>query len=64
MVVVNLDLVLQRQYFILSCTFFAFVIQQYYIVVCLDFSLIGSDPKVSHLLAGIAMSILDEGKGL
>ena len=26
-------------------------------MVCVDFSLIGSDPKVSHLLAGIAMSV-------
>jgi len=33
-------------------------------MVCVDISLIGSDPKVAHLLAGIAMSIADEGKGL
>jgi len=32
-------------------------------MVCVDFSLIGSDPKVSHLLAEIAMFIAD-GKGL
>jgi len=34
-------------------------------MVCVDFSSIGSesDPKVSHHLAGIAMSIADEGKG-
>jgi len=42
---------------------FAFVIQQYNLMVYLDFSLIGSDPKVSHLLAVIAMSIAEEGKG-
>jgi len=30
---------------------------------CFDFTLIGSDPKVSHLLAEIAMSIAEEGKG-
>jgi len=60
----KLELVLQRQYFILSSTFFAFVIQQYKLMVCLDFSLIGLDSKVSHPLAGIAMSIADEGKGL
>ena len=37
---------------------FVFVIQQYNLVVCVDFSLICSDPNVSHLLAGIAMSIV------
>jgi len=63
-VVVKLELALHRQYFILSSTFIAFVIQRYDLMVCLDFSLIGSYPKVSHLLAGIAMSIADEGKGL
>jgi len=31
-------------------------------MVCVDFSLIDSDPKVSHLLAGIAMPIANEGK--
>jgi len=30
-------------------------------MVCVDFSLIGYDPKVFHTLAGIAMSIADEG---
>ena len=64
MVVVKLELVLQRQYFILSRTVFAFFIQQYNLMVCLEFSLIGSFPKVSHLLAGIDLSIADEGKGL
>jgi len=43
---------------------FVFVIQQYNLMVCVDFFLIGFDPKDSHLLAGIAMSIADEGKGL
>ena len=33
-------------------------------ILCVDFSLVGSDPKVFHLLAGIAMSIADEGKGV
>jgi len=64
-VAVKLELVLQREYFILSFVlFFAFVIQQYNLMVCLDFSFIGSDSKVSHPLAGISMSIADEGKGL
>jgi len=53
-VVVKFEIVLQRHYFILISTFFAFVIQQYNLMVCLDFSLIGSDPKVSNLFAGIA----------
>jgi hypothetical protein len=43
---------------------FAFFIQQYNLMVSVDFSLIDSDPKVSHLLAGIAMSFADEGRGL
>ena len=30
----------------------------------MDFSLIGYDPEVSHLLAGIAMYIAEEGKCL
>jgi len=30
-------------------------------MVCVDFSLIGYDPKVFHLLTEIAMSIADEG---
>jgi len=33
-------------------------------MVCVDFSHNVSDPKVSHLLAGIAVSIGDEGKSL
>jgi len=33
-------------------------------MVCVDFSLIGYDSKVSNLLAGTAMSMADEGKGL
>jgi len=31
---------------------------------CVEFSLIGYDPKVAHLLSGIALSIAYEGKGL
>jgi len=41
-----------------------FVILQYYLMVSVDFSLIGSDPKVCQLLAGIAMSIADVRKGI
>jgi len=33
-------------------------------MVCVHFSLIGCDPKVSHLVAEIAMSIADVMKGL
>ena len=33
-------------------------------MVCVGFSLMAYDPKVSHLLAGIAMSIADEEKDL
>jgi len=33
-------------------------------MACVDFSLIGYVLKVPHLLAGIALSIADEGKGL
>jgi len=47
-----------------SSTIFVFVILQYDLMVCADFSIIGSDNKVPHLLAGIAMSIANEGKGL
>jgi len=61
--VVKLGHVLLRQCFILSSMIF-FFIQQYNLMVCVDFSVIGSDPKASHLLAGIAMSIAYEGKGL
>ena len=43
---------------------FAFVIQQYNLMVCVDFSLIGYDPKVSLLLAVIANSFADDMKGL
>ena len=43
---------------------FAFVIQQYDLMVCVDFSLIGYDPKVSLLLAVIADSLSDDMKGL
>jgi hypothetical protein len=61
---VKLEHVLLKKYFILSIMFFVFVIQQYNLMVYVDFSLISSDPKVCHLLAGIAKSIADEGKGL
>jgi len=63
-VVVKLELVLQIQYVIMSSTFFAYVIQQRNLMVCLDFSLIGSDPKVPTVLARIAIFIADEGKDL
>ena len=43
---------------------FAFFIQQYNLMVCVDFSLIGYDPKVSLLLAVIANSLADDMKGL
>jgi len=46
-------------FFILSCMIFVFVIQQYNLMVCVDLSFIGYDPKVSRLLSGIAMSIAD-----
>ena len=42
----------------------AFVIQQYNLMICVDFSLIGYDPKVSLLLAGIANSLADDMKDL
>jgi len=61
---VILELPLIRQYFILSDTIFVFVVQQYDLMVWVDFSLIGSDPKVSRLLAGIAMYIAVEGNCL
>jgi len=32
-------------------------------MVCVDISLIGYDPKVSFLLAGIAMFLADGGEG-
>jgi len=45
-------------------TIFVFVIQQYNLMVCVDFSLIGYNPTVSHLLAGIPICIADDVKGL
>ena len=63
-VVVKLKLVLQRNYLILSSTIFVFVFQQYNLMVCLDFSLIGYYPKVSLLLAGIANSLADNTESL
>jgi len=41
-----------------------FLIQQYNLMIGLDFSLIGCSLGVYHLLAAIAMSIAEEGKGL
>jgi hypothetical protein len=41
-----------------------FVIQQYKLMLCVDFSLFGFDTEVFKLLARIAMSIANEGKGL
>jgi len=41
-----------------------FVILQYNLMVGAYFSVIGYDLKVSHLLAGIAISIADVMKGL
>ena len=43
---------------------FAFVIQQYNLMVCVDFSLIGYNPKGSLLLARVAYSLADDMKGL
>jgi len=43
---------------------FKFVIQQYNLMVCVDLSLFGYDPKVSFLLAGIAISLAVDRKGL
>jgi len=43
---------------------FDFVIQQYNLTVVAYFSPIGYDPKVSLLMAGIAISIADVMKGL
>jgi len=45
-------------------TIIAFVIEQYDLMFCVDFSLIGYDPKVPLLLAGIANSLADYMKGL
>jgi len=46
---------------------FVFVIQQYNLMVWLDFSIMGYDSQVSRssrFLAGIAISIADDGKSL
>jgi len=44
---------------------FLFVIQQNnFYGVCVDFSLIGYDIEVFFLMAGITISIADEGKGV
>ena len=54
----------QTNYFILCRTISVFVIIQYNLMVGAYFSLIGYDPKVSHLLARITISIADVMKGL
>ena len=64
MVEVKLKHVLLKKYLILSWTNLAFVTQQYNLMVCVDFSLIGYAPKVSLLLAGIANSLANNMKGL
>jgi len=61
-VVVKFKHVLLRYYLMPSSTIFVFVIQQYNLIVCVDFSLICYEPKVNHLLTGIAMSLADNGK--
>jgi len=61
---VGLKLIFQGSYFILCSTISVFVITQYNLMVGAYFSLIGYDPKVSHLLASIAISIADVMKGL
>jgi len=63
-VVVRLKHIVQRSYSTLWSTIFIFVITQYNLVVGVYFSLIGYVPKVSPLLAGIAISIADVMKGL
>ena len=63
-VVVRLKYILRRSYSILWSTIFIFVITQYNFKVGVYFSLIGHVPKVSPLLAGIAISIADVTKGL
>jgi len=56
-------LIFRRSYFILCSTNSVFAIRQYNLRVGAYFSLIGYDPKVSHLLARIAISIADVMKG-
>jgi len=60
----KIETFLKRWHFMLSRTIYAFVIQQYYLMVCVDYSHICYDPKVSLLLAVIANSLADDGKGL
>ena len=62
--VVWLKHILKRTYFILWGMMLVFVILQNTLMVGAYFSLIGYDRKVSHLLAGIAISIADVMKGL
>jgi len=45
-------------------TLLAFYMQQYNLMVCVDFSLIGYNPRGSLKLAGIANSLADDMKGL
>ena len=59
-----MKLILPRSYFILWSMISVFVILQYNLMVGAYFSLFGYDPKVSHLLARIAISIADVMKGL
>jgi len=61
---VKLKHVLLREYLILSSAIFDLVFEQYNLMVCVDFSLIGFDPKVPFLLAGIANSLVDDKTGL
>ena len=58
-VVAQWKLILLTWYFILWSRIFVFVIHQYDLMAGVNFSLIGKDPKVSHLLAVIDMSIAD-----
>jgi len=51
-------------YCVLCSTISVFVIIQYNLMVGAYFSLIGYDPKFSHLLARIAIPIADVMKGL
>jgi len=61
---VQLKHILPVKYLKLLSTIFSFVIQQYNLMVWVDFSLIGYNPIVSHLFAGIPMCIADDVKGL
>ena len=62
--VVQLKHILPRKYLKLLNTIFLFVIKHYHLIVCVDFSLLGYNPTVSQLLAGIPMCIANDVKGL